>query len=159
MSTFDDEWVDLKDRATQRLQLANAGSEGGGGSGAAPDVKSSQSGWAAASKAVRGLRKGVKKALGELETSQRGAGPKGAVGGLQSAAAQRELYRTWEAYVDAVDRRCGELAGKLSTADEQHHTNDAAKASSFRRTDTTVDVPDDGDARTKAAPGQEAGES
>lgn len=151
MSTFNDEWLDLKEGATQRLRLANAGSGGDGESEGAPDVRSSQSGWANASKAVRGLRKGVKKALDSLETSQHGAGPKGAVGGLQSAAAQRELCKTWAAYVDAVDRRCGELAGKLSTAGDQHHRNDAAKAGSFRHTDTTVDVPDDGDPQDSGA--------
>lgn len=150
MNAFDEEWAGLKHDAAPRTHLASAGENGGwgetSGSGGG-GVKSAKNAWNTAGESVNGLRGGVRKALKELETGQKGAGAGGKVGGLESAAAQVELHATWLAYVEAVNRRCGELSDKLEKAGSHHYKNDDETEAAFQHTRTTVDVPDSADGK------------
>ncbi|WP_369374397.1 hypothetical protein [Streptomyces sp. cg36] len=108
MGLFDEEWARLKDGAAggARMQLAGAG-EG------KADVKSSKAAWTAAGSAVGGLGGELKKALTTLETGQQGL----ATGGrAESAAAQSEVYQSWQSYLDKLSGRCASLQGALQRA-------------------------------------------
>ena len=142
MAAFDQEWAGLKQDATTRMELAGAGDQDSGASGGSRTAKSSKPGWNTAAEGIAGLRSGIGKALKSFDTGQKGAGQGGAVGGLESAAAQQELYATWEAYVEAVSRRCGELSGKLEKAGSDHYKNDSDIQEAFDRTRTKVESPD-----------------
>ncbi|WP_159401696.1 hypothetical protein [Streptomyces sp. NRRL F-5053] len=143
MTNFDEEWAGLKRDASSRMRLAGAPAAGWPSkAGGSDGVKSSKNAWSAAGEGISGLRSGIRKALKDLETGQQGTGAKGTVGGLECAAAQRELHASWEVYVEAVNRRCGELAEKLEKAGNHHYKNDAETEEAFRHTRTKVESPD-----------------
>ncbi|BCM69060.1 hypothetical protein EASAB2608_04394 [Streptomyces sp. EAS-AB2608] len=59
---------------------------------------------------TKGLQDDIGKALGKLDDGQSGLGD---ISGVQSAAAQKELYDSWKKYVGDVKGRCGELGGVM----------------------------------------------
>ncbi|MFH8805662.1 hypothetical protein ACH4GZ_00095 [Streptomyces hygroscopicus] len=135
MSTFDAEWAQLKREASGEagMSLASAdnkpGWEQGGGSGG---VKSSKDAWSAAGRSVGKLRGDIKTALTKLEEEQTGlgAGSKSG-GGIESAAAQRELCASWKRYLNGVSGKCGTLQDRLEKAGDHHYRNDEAIKSAF----------------------------
>jgi len=112
------------------MNLASAdGNSGGGGSG---DLKSDKEAWNRAGNDVGELRGDIRKALGELKAGQEGLGAgSDTAGGLQSGAAQREVYRSWKRYLEDVSRRCGTLRTQLEKAGGVHHGNNAAVKDAF----------------------------
>ncbi|MFE9387535.1 hypothetical protein ACFYMO_30595 [Streptomyces sp. NPDC007025] len=140
MSAFDDEWTGLKRDVEARMQLAGAGD---GGKGSVGGLKSSRKAWTSAGEGVGKLRSGIRKAMKEFEAGQRGTGSHGAIGGLECASAQRELHASWQVYVEAVSRRCGELGGKLEKAGNNQYKSDAEAEEAFREMRTKVEPPDD----------------
>ncbi|MFJ4522387.1 hypothetical protein ACIP4Y_15790 [Streptomyces sp. NPDC088810] len=119
-----DEWEQLKADAAARgstgMQLNHVPSEpGGGGAG---DLKSDKKVWAKAGEDTKGLQDAVGKALGKLDDGQSGLGE---MSGVQSAAAQQELYESWKKYVTDVNGRCGELGGLLERSGRDLAMSDA----------------------------------
>ncbi|MEV6550904.1 hypothetical protein AB0M57_19660 [Streptomyces sp. NPDC051597] len=113
MGSFADEWAQLKSGPSGSgggMRLAHADDGGGGGKG---DVQSSKAAWTAAGSAVGELSGDVKKALTALETGQQGLA---AGGGVESAAAQAEVYQSWKTYLDKLSGRCTALQGSLQRA-------------------------------------------
>ncbi|WP_331748414.1 hypothetical protein [Streptomyces sp. NBC_00648] len=112
MGSFAEEWAQLKSgpAGAGGMRLAGAGDSGGSGKG---DVQSSKAAWTAAGSAVGGLSGDVKKALTALDTGQQGLGTGG---GVESAAAQSEVYQSWKTYLDKLSGRCTALQGKLERA-------------------------------------------
>ncbi|MEW2509838.1 hypothetical protein [Streptomyces sp. NPDC046870] len=107
-----DEWERLKADAVARgatgMRLDHVPPEpGGAGTG---DLKSDKKAWAKAGQDTKGLQDDVGKALGRLDDGQSGLGD---TAGVQSAAAQQELYASWKKYVGDVKGRCGELGALL----------------------------------------------
>ncbi|MEU1013015.1 hypothetical protein [Streptomyces sp. NPDC005890] len=119
-----DEWERLKADAAARgstgMQLNHVPSEpGGGGTG---DLKSDKKAWVKAGEDTKGLQDAVGKALGKLDDGQSGLGE---LSGVQSAAAQRELYESWKKYVGDVKGRCGELGGLMERSGRDLAMSDA----------------------------------
>ncbi|MEV6046314.1 MULTISPECIES: hypothetical protein [Streptomyces] len=108
MGSFEEEWAQLK-RDAVAMRLAGAG-QGGAGT---PDVKGSRSAWTTAGNAVEGLAGDVRRAQGALDRGQQGLVTGG---GVESAAAQSDLYQSWKTYLDMVAGRCGRLRGGLERA-------------------------------------------
>ncbi|MFB7941620.1 hypothetical protein ACWENA_24125 [Streptomyces sp. NPDC004779] len=115
-----DEWEQLKSEAAagtgptaMRLNQAVAAPDGGGGGGYSDDLKTDKKAWVKAGDGVAGLKEGVTTALTQLDSGQAGLGDDG---GIQSAAAQKELYESWKKYVGDVSARCDALGGLLKAA-------------------------------------------
>ncbi|BCM68836.1 hypothetical protein EASAB2608_04170 [Streptomyces sp. EAS-AB2608] len=106
-----DEWEQLKSdaaaRGSARMQLNHVPMDRGGGGG---DLKSDKKAWVKAGEDTKGLQDDIGKALGKLDDGQSGLGD---ISGVQSAAAQKELYDSWKKYVGDVKGRCGELGGVM----------------------------------------------
>ncbi|MFI8829010.1 hypothetical protein [Streptomyces sp. NPDC053431] len=111
-----DEWEQLKTEAAQRqstsMRLNQLAPEPGGG-GVSEDLKTDKRAWVTAGEGVTGLKDGVAKALTALDSGQAGLGDDK---GIQSAAAQKELYDSWKKYVGDVNGRCDALGGLLRTS-------------------------------------------
>ncbi|GAA0996136.1 MULTISPECIES: hypothetical protein [Streptomyces violaceusniger group] len=109
MGSFEEEWARLKGGAADGpgMRLASAGDGGEGG------VKSSKAAWTAAGSAVGDLCSNAKKVLTSLETGQRGLATGG---GVETAAAQSEVYQSWKTYLDKLSGRCTRLQGNLERA-------------------------------------------
>ncbi|MCQ6244148.1 MULTISPECIES: hypothetical protein [Streptomyces violaceusniger group] len=110
MASFEEEWARLKDGAADGpgMRLASAGDGGAEGG-----VKSSKTAWTAAGSAVGGLCGNAKKVLTSLETGQHGLATDG---GVETAAAQSEVYQSWKTYLDKLSGRCTTLQGNLERA-------------------------------------------
>ncbi|MFB7175797.1 hypothetical protein ACFCYM_34005 [Streptomyces sp. NPDC056254] len=137
-ATFDAEWAGLKEgtAAATQMRLASAapdggsgGSGGGGGGGGGEDLKSDQGVWNKASNDVGQLVSGIKKAQVEFEAGQKGA----AVAGVDSAAAQKELYQSWKTYLDGLVGKCTALQGPMVQAGKGQVANDEALRADFAR--------------------------
>ncbi|MEU6590328.1 hypothetical protein ABZ923_14105 [Streptomyces sp. NPDC046881] len=119
-----DEWEQLKADAAARgstgMQLNHVPPDPGG-SGAG-DLKSDKKVWTKAGEDTKGLQDDVGKALGRLDDGQSGLGE---LSGVQSAAAQRELYESWKKYVGDVKGRCGELGGLMEHSGRDLAMSDA----------------------------------
>ncbi|MFF5506461.1 hypothetical protein ACF1E9_31475 [Streptomyces roseolus] len=111
-----DEWEQLKSEAAGRepaaMRLNQLAAPDGGG-GYSEDLKTDKRAWAKAGDGVVGLKEGLTTALTKLESGQAGLGD---TGGIQSAAAQQELYASWKKYVGDVGARCDALGGLLKAA-------------------------------------------
>ncbi|MFH8986558.1 hypothetical protein [Streptomyces sp. NPDC017940] len=138
------EWEQLKADAAERhspamrINSAPKGDDGGGG-GAWGGLRSSKAAWTKAGDGVGGLRKGMGEALAKLEEGQAGLG---GLDGCRSAAAQREVHRSWERYVQDVSKRCrnlGELLAKMGS--DQQKTDDAVRAEIEKLQDLYADTP------------------
>lgn len=130
--SFEADWAGLKqeaaERAGARTHLAGAG-DGDGWAGATGDdqpggLKTHRAGWTAAGESVGTLRKGLRKALTAMEEGQESVGPGSRTGGIESGAAQREVYASWKRYLEDVGGRCGTLRGRMIKAGQLHHGND-----------------------------------
>ncbi|MGW7253943.1 hypothetical protein [Streptomyces sp. NPDC054834] len=120
------EWEQVKAAAAERqssqMQL-NSVPLDPGGSGT---LVSDRPVWARAGHGVGSLREGIGKALGQLADDQEGLG-KGS--GCQTAAAQKDVYDSWEKYVRKVIGRCEKLADVLEKAgNNELKTEEAIKA-------------------------------
>ncbi|HEX5567300.1 MAG TPA: hypothetical protein VFY14_10340 [Streptomyces sp.] len=129
---WDEEWHRIARNAAGSTGMNLASADTGGGGGGSGGLKSSKAAWNKAGNDVGDLRGDIKKALGKLKTGQEGlgAGSDTAVG-LQSGAAQLEVYRSWKRYLEDVSRRCGALRTQLEKAGGDHHGNDAAIKEAF----------------------------
>ncbi|MEU8996980.1 hypothetical protein AB0952_22910 [Streptomyces caniferus] len=133
--SWDDEWAALKREAAdgRGLQLASAGGgswQGGSGDGSG-DVKSKRSVWTTAGREVQSLRGDIAKALTKLEDEQQGLGA--GASGVQSAAAQQDVYRSWKRYLEALSGRCGAIQAQMEKAGGALYGNDAAVKGSFSK--------------------------
>ncbi|WP_374982978.1 hypothetical protein [Streptomyces fradiae] len=113
-----DEWERLKTAAAERRsagtrlnQLQAEDPFGGGGSSG--ELRTQRRAWTQAGEGVSGLKTDIGKGLKSLEDGQAGVAD---TSGCQSAAAQRELYDSWKAYLGKVSGRCGTLGGLLERA-------------------------------------------
>lgn len=129
--SWDEEWAALKREAGEGrgLRLASAG--GGGSDGGSGDLKSKRSVWTTAGREVQSLRGDIKKALAKLEQEQQGLGTGGS--GVQSAAAQQDVYRSWKRYLEALSGRCGAVQARMEKAGGELYGNDAAVKGSFSK--------------------------
>lgn len=110
-----DEWEQLKAEAAARtstgMQLNQLASKSDGGSaGVSGRLKSEKRVWSKAGNDLEGLKDDLGKAATKLQEGQQGLGD---VAGCQSAAAQKDLYESWEKYVGKVRGRCGALGALL----------------------------------------------
>ncbi|WP_438293282.1 hypothetical protein [Streptomyces sp. HUAS TT7] len=118
MASFEEEWAQLKRDATA-MRLASAAQADVG----TADVKVSRAAWTSAGRAVGELAGDVKKALGSLDQGQQGLATGG---GVDSAAAQAEVYQSWKTYLDKVSGRCSKLQGGLERAGNDLFLTDKA---------------------------------
>jgi len=155
VGTFEDEWARIKrdhSGGGAGTELASAhggdakspwgdGSSGGSGAGR---VKSRKAAWSRAAHGVGSLRGDISKALTGLEDDQKGLSAESGTGSgsLESAAAQRALYRSWHRYLSDVSARCATLQGKLEKAGSDHTKNDDSTASSFTGLDKRYEDTD-----------------
>ncbi|MEU9087791.1 hypothetical protein [Streptomyces sp. NPDC048357] len=140
MTSFDAEWAGLKQStaAGTQMRLASAAPDGGGGGGGGEDLKSDLAVWKKGSEDVGELVTAVRKALTEFETGQKGA----AVTGVESAAAQGELYTSWKTYLDSLVGKCTTLQGPMISAGKGQVANDETLRGDFARmNDTYKDTP------------------
>lgn len=114
-----DEWEQLKSEAAERsstqtrLNQLPANQSGGAPGGASHgDMKSDKKAWATAGAGLKRLDEPIGKALTRLSDGQAGLD----AAGVQSAAAQKELYDSWKRYVKGVSKRCADLGGLLEAA-------------------------------------------
>ncbi|MFJ7588856.1 hypothetical protein ACIQZO_16035 [Streptomyces sp. NPDC097617] len=139
MTSFDTEWVGLKQgtAAGAEMRLASAAPDGGGGGGG-EDLKSDMAVWKKGSQDVGELVTAVKSALTGFETGQKGA----AVTGVESATAQSELYQSWKTYLDSLVGKCTALQGPMISAGKGQVSNDETLHGDFARmNDTYKDTP------------------
>ncbi|CAL9537037.1 hypothetical protein SUDANB106_04176 [Streptomyces sp. enrichment culture] len=140
--SWDDEWAEMVRNASHgtSMRLAGAEKDGSGWSGG---LRSERAAWTKAGGGVGELRGDIKKALGTLEKAQGGLGPgSDTVDGLQSGAAQLEVYRSWKRYMEDVSGRCGTLRAQLEKAGDDHDMNDADVKKSFDGLDSQYkDIP------------------
>ncbi|MGW7356328.1 hypothetical protein ACWGI0_06565 [Streptomyces sp. NPDC054802] len=111
-----DEWEQLKAEAVQRqpaqMQLNKAAPVDGGG-GTSDRLKSDKKAWVKAGEGTRRLDEPIGTALTKLGDGQAGLGKSA---GCESAAAQKELYDSWNRYVKDVRERCKSLGGLLESS-------------------------------------------
>lgn len=134
MTSFDTEWAGLKQgtEAGTQMRLASAAADGGGGGGGGgEDLKSDMAVWRKGADDVGLLVSGIKKALTEFESGQKGA----VISGVESAAAQAELYQSWKTYLDGLVGKCGALQGPMVSAGKGQVANDEALRGDFAAMD------------------------
>ncbi|MEV6682713.1 hypothetical protein AB0N09_38490 [Streptomyces erythrochromogenes] len=140
-TSFDAEWAGPKEgtAAATQMRLASAAPDGGGGGGG-EDLKSDRAVWNKASNDIGQLLSGIKKAQTEFEA---GGGQKGAaVSGVDSAAAQSELYQSWKTYLDGLSGKCSASQGPMVQAGKGPVANDDALSADFTRmNDQYKDTP------------------
>ncbi|MFG2211060.1 hypothetical protein [Streptomyces sp. NPDC048638] len=107
-----DEWEQLKAEAAERtstgMQLNGALPPGDPSAGSR--LKSEKRVWSKAGGELKELKGALGKAATKLQEGQQGLGD---TAGCRSAAAQKELFESWEKYVDKVRGRCGALGALL----------------------------------------------
>ncbi|MGK5628055.1 hypothetical protein [Streptomyces sp. URMC 123] len=143
MTSFETEWNRLKHDAGADSSMKLAGAPGsGGGGGGAGGVKSSKAAWTKAGSDVGLLAGTVKKSLTGVDGKQQGLG---AASGVQSAAAQRELYASWKRYLEGVTGKCDAIKERLEKAGNAQYKNDEAIKADFDALKNTYkDTPDVG---------------
>lgn len=148
--SWDEEWAALKQTAAgdSGMQLASAGGDGwqgGSGDGSASEsdaLKSKKAAWVRAGHDVQSLRGDVKKALTKLEDGQQGFGTGSGVSGVHSAAAQQEVFHSWQRYLESLSGRCSALQVQLEKAGDHLDGNDQAVRRSFNKlSDRYEDTP------------------
>ncbi|WP_327416134.1 hypothetical protein [Streptomyces sp. NBC_01233] len=140
MTSFDAEWAGLKQgpASDAQMRLACAAPDGGGGGSGGEDLKSDMAVWKKGSQDVGELVTAIKKALTGFETGQKGS----AVTGVESAAAQGELYQSWKTYLDGLVGKCTTLQGPMISAGKGQVSNDETLRGDFARmTDAYKDTP------------------
>ncbi|MCT7355121.1 hypothetical protein N4P33_23635 [Streptomyces sp. 15-116A] len=136
-----DEWEKLKasaaERSTGQMQLNQLSAESGGGR--KPDLISNKPAWTKAGTDIGSLSEDISKATRKLEDGQTGLGKEA---GCLTAAAQKEVYGSWETYVNKVSRRCERLSGLLVKAgNDQLRTDEAVEAALGRLEVAYADTP------------------
>ncbi|MEU9091369.1 hypothetical protein [Streptomyces sp. NPDC048428] len=117
--TTRDEWEQLKAgpaTSSTHMQLNHYQADSGGGTPGAntsADLKSSKRAWAQAGNGTKGLAVPIGSALTKLADGQTGLDD---TAGCRSAAAQQELYTSWNKYVENVRKRCTSLGGLLESS-------------------------------------------
>ncbi|MDQ0832825.1 hypothetical protein QF032_004669 [Streptomyces achromogenes] len=122
-----DEWEQLKSAAAERhgtqMQLNHVPLDPGGSGGT---LVSNKPAWSKAGSDVGSLREDLGKVEVKLADGQKGIGEDA---GCLTAAAQKDVYRSWETYVKNVGNRCGKLSGLLEKAgSDQLKTDEAINA-------------------------------
>ncbi|MDQ0959771.1 hypothetical protein QFZ66_003649 [Streptomyces sp. B4I13] len=122
-----DEWEQLKSAAAERhgtqMQLNHVPLDPGGSGGT---LVSNKPAWSKAGSDVGSLREDLSKVEVKLADGQKGIGEDA---GCLTAAAQKDVYRSWETYVKNVGNRCGKLSGLLEKAgSDQLKTDEAINA-------------------------------
>lgn len=138
MSTFESEWAQMKREASggTRMSLAGAGDKPDWEQEGSGRVRSSKNVWTEAGQGVGKLQGNIKTALTKLEEEQKGLGAGSETGGgIESAAAQRELYLSWKRYLKGVSGKCGTFQDRLQKAGDHYYENDAAIERAFDRLD------------------------
>ncbi|MET9773003.1 hypothetical protein ABZ023_01900 [Streptomyces sp. NPDC006367] len=135
-----EEWEQLKARAAERggarLQSDQLPAGRGGSTG---DLVSDRPAWNRAGEDIGALREDIGKAVARLRDSQAGLG--GGTGCL-TAAAQKDVHSSWEAYVGKVGGRCGKLSDLLVKAgSEQLKTDQAVEAEIAKLVVAYADTP------------------
>ncbi|MGI5377905.1 hypothetical protein ACQEV2_27400 [Streptomyces sp. CA-251387] len=129
-----EEWEQLKaavaERHTTQMRLnqlpADPGGGGSSGGGVTGKVRSDKAAWSKAGKDVSDLRENTGKALTKLKDGQTGLGKDP---GCLTAAAQQEVYDSWERRIRDITELCGGLAEVLEkTGNDQLRTDEAIKA-------------------------------
>ncbi|MFI6404984.1 hypothetical protein [Streptomyces sp. NPDC050548] len=130
-----EEWKQLKatavDRHFARMQLNSLPMDPGGGGTSSADtpsgrLRSDKAAWSKAGEGVGSLSENISRALAKLADGQKGLGKDS---GCLTAAAQRDVYGSWERYVKDVSGRCDALAGLLEkVGNGQVRTDEAIKA-------------------------------
>jgi uncharacterized protein YukE len=130
-----DEWEQLKTAAAERqsthMQINHVAPEPGvgGPGGSAPKtgtLRSDRSTWSKAGVDVGSLQESIGKALRKLSEGQTGLGE---AAGIQTAAAQKAVYDSWERRVTDISDLCGGLAEVLEkTGNDQLRTDQAIEA-------------------------------
>ncbi|MFF7843398.1 hypothetical protein ACFZC6_32075 [Streptomyces ossamyceticus] len=130
-----DEWEQLKTAAAERqsthMQINHVAPEPGGSApgGSAPatgTLRSDKATWSKAGVDVGNLRESIGKALRKLSAGNTGLGD--AVG-VQTAAAQKAVYDSWERRVMDISDLCRGLAEVLEkTGNDQLRTDQAIEA-------------------------------
>ncbi|MFI6701748.1 hypothetical protein ACIBJC_22750 [Streptomyces sp. NPDC050509] len=93
-------------------------------------MKTDKAAWTAAGDGVGLLRADIKRSGTALEQGQSGLVT---AGGVESAAAQKQLYRSWKDYLADVNGRCGRLSELLEKTGNDEYKNDEAVQSAFRQ--------------------------
>ncbi|MFD5453116.1 hypothetical protein [Streptomyces sp. NPDC127100] len=122
-----DEWERLKAAAAERnsaqMQLNQLPAEQSGGTG---DLISNKPAWTKSGTDIGSLREDISKATAKLEDGQTGLGSDT---GCLTAAAQKDVYDSWDTYVTKVSGRCGKLSGLLVKAgNDQLKTDQSVEA-------------------------------
>lgn len=122
-----DEWEQLKSAAAERhgtqMQLNHVPLDPGGSGGT---LVSNKPAWSKAGSDVGLIREDLSKVGVKLADGQKGIGEDA---GCLTAAAQKDVYRSWETYVKNVGNRCGKLSGLLEKAgSDQLKTDEAINA-------------------------------
>lgn len=129
-----EEWEQLKaqvaERHTTQMQLnqmpADLGSGGSSGGGVTGKLRSDRSAWSKAGGDVSDLRANLGKARTKLQDGQTGLGKDL---GCLTAAAQRDVYSSWERRLKDISELCDGLAGVLEkTGNDQLRTDEAIEA-------------------------------
>lgn len=135
-----DEWERLKAAAASRnsaqMQLNQLPAEQSGDTGT---LISNKPAWTKAGTDIGSLREDISKATAKLKDGQTGLGSDT---GCLTAAAQKEVYGSWAAYVEDVSGRCGKLAGLLVKAgNNQLKTDESVKAEIAKLVVAYADTP------------------
>ena len=156
--SVEEQWAQLKQQPSAGSELHLASADGGTDGGAdAPDwertgskpsggITSSKTAWTQAAEGIGALSKNIPKAMTELEREQPGSGPASGAGstssGVQSAAAQQDVYRSWKRYLQDVSERCSALQERLDKAgNDQYKTDQAIRGAFNRMADAYEDTP------------------
>ncbi|MVO90083.1 hypothetical protein GPA10_36365 [Streptomyces sp. p1417] len=117
-----EEWEQLKAaaiaRESSRMQLNQVPPEPGGDGGT---LVSNKAAWSRAGHDVGSFREPLAGALRALSDGQGGLG---ADAGCRTGAAQKDVYDSWERYVERLGKRCGRLAGLLEKAGSDQYRTD-----------------------------------
>ncbi|MFJ8546962.1 hypothetical protein ACIRFH_34315 [Streptomyces sp. NPDC093586] len=135
-----DEWERLKAEAAERggtrMQLNQLPADQGGSTG---DLVSDKAAWNKAGTDIGSLREDIGKATAKLKDGQTGLGSDT---GCLTAAAQKDVYSSWETYVEKVSGRCGKLSGLLAKAgSDQLKTDQAVEAEIAKLVVAYTDTP------------------
>ncbi|MCQ0024330.1 hypothetical protein M4914_16090 [Streptomyces somaliensis DSM 40738] len=132
-----DEWEHLKTEAAERRatgmqlnQLPALDPSGGGDGSSSGALRTQRKAWSQAGEGVNGLKSDIGEGLKKLEAGQSGVGD---TSGCQSAAAQKELYDSWKAYVGKLSGRCGTVGGLLERAGHDLVMTDKAIEEEFAK--------------------------
>ncbi|CAL9428207.1 hypothetical protein [Streptomyces sp. enrichment culture] len=132
-----DEWEQLKTEAVERQssrmrlnQVPASGPSGGEGGGPSGDLRTRKQAWTRAGEGVKGLKTDISEGLRKLEAGQSGVAESA---GCLSAAAQKDVYESWKAYVGKVSGRCGAVGGLLERAGSDLAMTDKAIEAEFAK--------------------------